>query len=157
MTRSDDSTKSVITFAVVVGNSTRYGTASREDPGLGERIINGHRPMPFSETEFPGDIILDKICIIANSEASSGIGIVAETEVRLNKNAIRRTMVTEDTVLKSNCSITVVGTWGDVLEKFFDTFISLRSEIKHQTIPSDQSVSCHRRIKITQGSPYCSS
>ena len=105
--------------------------------------------MLFLETEFPGDIILDKLCIITNSEASSGIGVMAETEIWLYKNTIRRTMVTEDIVLKSNCSVTVVGTWRDVLEKLFDTLIALRSEIKHQTVPSDQSVAGHRRIEIT--------
>ena len=85
MTWGDGSMKSVIAFTVVVDNSSLHCTAGREDLGLGQRIPNAHRPMLFVETEFSGDIILDKICIITNSEASSGIGIVAETEVRLDK------------------------------------------------------------------------
>ena len=55
-------------------------------------------------------------------------------------------MVAEDIVPKYNCSITVVGTWRDVLKKFFDAVSSLRSEIKNGTISRDQSVSCNRRV-----------
>jgi len=73
------------------------------------------------KTEFLGDVKLDKIGIVADSEASSGIGIVAKTEVRLDKDTIRGTIVAEDIIPKADCSITVVKTRRDVLKEVFDT------------------------------------
>ena len=102
--------------------------------------------MPLLKTEFPGDIVLDKICIISNSEASSGVGVAAKTEVRLNKNAIRCTVITEDIVPKTNSNITVVVTGRDVFMKFADALSSLRSKTEHTTISSDQSIPCNRRV-----------
>ena len=136
MSRSNDSTKNVIPLAVVVGDSLGHGTVGREGLGMGKSIKNGQRPVSLLETKFPGYIILDKIGIIPNSEASSGIGVAAKTEIRLNKNAIRRTVVTEDIVPKSNSSITVVVAWWDVLMKFSESLSSLRSKIEHTTIAS---------------------
>ena len=108
-------------------------------------------------TEFLGDIKLYKIGIVSDSEASSGIGIVAEIEVRLNKNAISRTIVTEDIIPKANCRITVVVTRRDILKEVFDSQMALRSKMKNRTSSSYQTIAGNRGIKIIQGSSHGSS
>jgi len=109
------------------------------------------------KTEFPGDVKLDKIGIIADSEASSGIGIMSETEVRLDKNAISHTIVTEDIIPKANRRITVVETRRDVLKEVFDAEMALRSKMENRTSSSYQSIAGNRGIKIIQCSPHGSS
>ena len=87
--------------------------------------------MPFLETEFYGDIILDKIGVITNSEASSDIDVMAKIEVGLDKYAVSCTMLAEDIIPKANCSSAAIGTRRNMPQKFFGSFIALRSKMKY--------------------------
>ena len=110
----NDSAESIIAITPVVDNSMFHGTTSREDMGLRKCIPNVHSPMPFEDTEFPGDIILDKIGIVTNSKASSCIGVMAKAEVGLDKDAMIGSMDAEDGIPISNCSITAIRTRQDM-------------------------------------------
>ena len=63
-------------------------------------------------------------------------------------------MDVEDSIPISNCSSAAIRTWWDAAKKLFGSISALRGTILDSTIPSDQSVTCNRRVQVAQCSAH---